>query len=286
MSLKKYYRSCKALARQVDRDRYLSALFASKEKRRYLFSIAAFNFEIARIRDHVTEPMIGELRLQWWRDAVDGRAAGDATRSPIASALIDTIKHFDLPRAYFHEIIDARAFDLYGDPMPTLARLETYLNSTSTSLMQLGAQILAGKETADTAEVAAHAGRAYAITGLLRSFAPHAARGQIYVPPLDVLARHAASGDDVISGRATVGVLAALREMRDLARFHLMEAQKRMVTLPKTVLPAFLPVELVAGSLERMEKPEYEPFKSQIQMPQWLRPWTLWRAARRLKSRG
>jgi phytoene synthase len=284
MSLKKNYRSCKALSRQVDKDRYLSALFALKEKRRYLFAFSAFNFEIARIRDHVTEPMMGELRLQWWRDAVDGKAAGDASRSPIASALGDTIQKFALPRSSFHELIDARTFDFYDDPMETFERLEIYLDSTAGSLMRLGARVLAGPETSAVSETAIHAGRAYALAGLLRSFAHHASRGQVFVP-IDVLTRHGATSDDVISGRATDGLKAALREMRDLARFHLMEAQKRMTTLPKEVLPAFLLVEMVPSYLARMEKPDYDPFKTQIVIPQWLRPWTLWRAARRLKSR-
>ena len=284
MSLKKNYRSCKALSRQTDKDRYLSALFAPKEKRRYLFALSAFNFEIARIRDHISEPMMGELRLQWWRDAIDNKAAGDASRAPIASAIADTIRNFDLPRASLHELIDARTFDLYDDPMETLERLEIYLDSTSGSLMRLAAKILSDLETTEISETAAHAGRAYAITGLLRAFAHHAAHGRLYVP-LDVLTRHGVTRDDVVSGRATEGIGKALREMRDLARFHLMEAQKRMAGLPKGILPAFLPVEMVPGYLARMEKPDYDPFRTQVAIPQWLRPWTLWRAARRFKSR-
>ena len=101
----------------------------------------------------------------------------------------------------------------------------------------------------------------------------------------DVLTRHGATRDDVISGLATEGIGKALREMRDLARFHLMEAQKRMAGLPKGILPAFLSIEMVPGYLARMEKPDYDPFRTQVAIPQWLRPWTLWRAARRFKSR-
>jgi phytoene synthase len=283
-SLQKNYRACKSLARQADKDRYLSALFAPKERRRYLFAISAFNYEVARIRDRVSEPMIGELRLQWWRDAVEGRGPNDASHGPITNALVDTISHCDLPRARFHELIDARTFDLYGDPMPTLAQFEIYLDSTSTSLMQLAARILDQTETREIDETALHAGRAYAITGLLRSFPHHASRGQVYIPQ-DLLARHSVTHDDIISGQATEGVRASLREMRDLARFHLMEARNRMVLLPKAVLPAFLPVEMVPDYLARMERPDYDPFTTQIQLPQFLRPWTIWRSARRLKSR-
>lgn len=283
-SLEKNYRTCKALARQTDKDRYLSVLFAPKDRRRYLFALSAFNFEVARIRDQITEPMMGEVRLQWWRDAVERKTAGEASRGPIADALADTISLFELPRARFHELIDARTFDLYNDPMTTLAQFEIYLDFTSASLIRLAVQIIGGPETPEINETAIHAGRAYAIIGLLRSFARHASRGQVYVP-LEVLDRHGATRDDVISGRPTEGVKRALREMRDLARLHIMEAQKRMVSLPENVLPAFMHVEMVPNYLTHMEKRGYDPFVAPIQLPQLLRPWIIWRAAKRLGSR-
>src|SRR6185312_5652950 len=125
MGLSADYRACRALVRAEDRDRYISVLFAPAAKRKYLFALYAFNAEIARVAEQVREPMMGELRLQWWRDAVDGHAAGDASRNPVAHALIDTIKTCNLSRAYFHELLDARAFDFYSEPMESLSRLET-----------------------------------------------------------------------------------------------------------------------------------------------------------------
>jgi len=227
---------------------------------------------------------MGEVRLQWWRDVVEKTMAGEVSHGPVADALADTISHFGLPRVLFQELIDARTFDLYNDPMATLTQFEIYLDSTSGSLIRLAAQIVGGRETQEINETATHAGRAYGITGLLRSFAHHAFRGQVYLP-LEVLARHGATRDEVISGRSREGVKRALREMRDLARFHMMEAQRRMVSLPKNVLPAFMPVEMIPSYLTRMERPGYDPFVTPIQLPQLLRPWTIWRAAKRLGSR-
>lgn len=282
MAIEADYRICKALAREGDRDRYVAALFAPAGKRRHLFALVAFNTEIARIRDLVSEPMLGEVRLQWWRDAIEGGASGDASGSPVANALADTIRRCELPRALLRESVDARAFDLYSDPMATLPQLETYLDSTSGSLVRLAAEILGGEETPEIAGGAAHAGRAYGIASLLGSFAPDTARGRIYLPPLDVLARHGSNAGEAVSGAVTPGLAAALREMRDLARFHLAEARKHIAALPKAVLPAFLPAELVPAYLERMESPgSYDPFRTRIEISPWRRPWTLWRAARR-----
>jgi phytoene synthase len=177
-------------------------------------------------------------------------------------------------------LIDARAFDFYSEPMQSLAQLEMYLDSTSGSLMRLAVEIL-GKENGERARAAQPAGRAYAITGLLRSFALHAARGRIFVPPLDVLKRHDADAADTLSGEATPALRAALREMRDLARFHLSEARKEIAAAPKMALAAFLPIELVSAYLDRMEADDYDPFRTRIELSPLKKPWLLWRAARR-----
>jgi phytoene synthase len=284
MDLPGDYRACRTLVRTEDRDRYLSVLFAPPEKRQHLFALYAFNIEIARIPELVREPMMGEMRLQWWRDALDGVAAGDVARNPVANALLDTMKCCDLSRALLSELIDARAFDLYGEPMESLARLESYLDSTSVSLMRLAAELLAGQETPEIVAAATRTGRAYAITGLLRSFAPHASRGRIFLPPLDVLARHGSSVEEAVSGAAKTSLHAALREMRDLARLHWMEGTKALSAIPKDARAAFLPAALVPAYLDQMEKRDYDPFRTRIEIPAWKRPWLLWRAARSFSS--
>jgi phytoene synthase len=281
MSLEADYAACRALVRTEDRDRYLSALFAPADRRKHLFALYAFNIEVARIPELVREPMMGEVRLQWWRDAIEGVAAGDVARNPVANALLETLSRSDLTKDYLCEMTDARGFDLYGEPMQTLAQLEAYLDSTSASLMRLATQILNGAETPETSAAAGHCGRAYAIVGLLRRFGPHAARGRIFLPSADVLTRHGSSVADAVSGAATEGLQAALREMRDLARFHWMETQKLFGAVPKSVRAALLPGALVHPYLDQMEKPGYDPFRTRIEIAPWKKPWLLWRAAHR-----
>jgi phytoene synthase len=278
------YRFCKQLVREFDRDHYLAGLLAPSAARKYLFALYAFNYEVARIRELVHEPMPGELRLQWWRDALTGSAHGDVARHPAASALLATIEQFSLPRAQFLELIDARTFDLYDDAMPDVAQLEIYCDSTAGALLRLAVTLLAGRELPGIAEPLRHAGRAYAITGLLRSFALHASRGQVYLP-LEVLARHGVTRDDIVSGKSAVGLPAALAEIRALARSHYQEASRRLASLPRETLPAFLPLELVPLYLDRMEQADYDPFKTPVEIPQWRRQWRLWRAARQRSRR-
>jgi phytoene synthase len=278
------YRFCRKLVRQHDKDRYLAGLLAPSAKRKHLFALYAFNYEIARIRELVHEPMPGELRLQWWRDALAGSARGDVARHPAASALLTTMERFSLPRAQCQELIDAHTFDLYDDPMPDRAQLEIYCDSTAGALFRLAVTLLAGRELQGIAEPLQHAGRAYAITGLLRVFALHASRGQLYLP-LDLLMRHGVEREYIVSGQGAPGLAPALAEFRALARGHYEEASRRMASLPREAAPALLPLELVPLYLDRMAAADYDPFKTPVEVPQWRRQWRLWRAARRL-SRG
>src|SRR6185503_16244699 len=97
-SMRGDFRSCRKLVREHGKDRYLAGLFAAASKRKHLFALYAFNYEIARIRELVHEPLPGEIRLQWWRDALQGSARGDVGRHPVAGALLTSIEQFSLPR--------------------------------------------------------------------------------------------------------------------------------------------------------------------------------------------
>jgi 15-cis-phytoene synthase len=273
------------LVRQTDKDRFLATLFAPQDKRKALFAILAFSAEIARVRDKVTDPMPGEMRFQWWRDALAGIGHGDVRDHPIAAAALDAIERYSLPVDAFFNLIEARAFDLYDDPMPTVLDLEGYCGETCSALIQLSSLVLADGKDPGTAEVAGHAGVAYAITGLLRAFPFHAARAQIYIPA-DILDRHGVVNSDIYSGRSTPALQAALAELRALARKHLEKTRFLVRTIRRDVAPAFLAVSLVEPYLQRMERADYDPFKTFVELPQWRRQWILWGAARKATKVG
>ena len=121
----------------------------------------------------------------------------------------------------------------------------------------------------------------YAMMGLLRALPWHAARGQVYLPS-DLLARHGASREDILSGRMTPGLAAALAEMRATARDHLARGLAELQAMPREFRPAFLPVVLVEPYLKLMERGDFNPFRTPADLPQWRRQWILWRAAQRI----
>jgi 15-cis-phytoene synthase len=273
------YSACEALVRDNDPDRFFATLFAPADKRPHIFALYAFNLEVARVREAVSEPMPGEIRLQWWRDALQGEARGDVRANPVAAALDHTIVRFRLPRSALVDLIDARVFDLYDDAPPTMTDLEGYCGETSSVLIRLASLILAEGADPGAVDAAGHAGVAYAITGLLRAFPWHARRGQVYVPA-DVLARHGVTRDDIVSGRGGPGLLSALAEMREFARGHLERARKLRGTIPPAIAPAFLPAALIPAYLKAMERRGYDPFQTIVDLPRWRKLAALLWAAR------
>jgi 15-cis-phytoene synthase len=278
--MRQAYRHCEQLVREADKDRFLASLFAPPDRRPALHALYAFDIEIARVRALSRQPLPGEIRLQWWRDVLHGERTGEATANPVAAALLDTIECAALSRKPLLELIDARAFDLYDEPMRTLEELETYCQTTSGHVLASAAHIVDPAPGPAVAELAAHTSVAAATTALLRTFALHASRRQLYVP-VEILQRHGVSADDIHAGRPSPGLPAALGELRGHARRHLKKAHDLMPATPRSTWAAFLPVVLVPLYLDRMEHADYDPFRTAIDVPQWRRQWALWRAAAR-----
>jgi phytoene synthase len=270
---------CEALVRAADRDRFLATLFAPRERRGALFALYAFNVEIARVREVVRDPVAGEIRLQWWSDVLAGDGRGEIEAHPVASALRASVARYGLPPERLQTTISARRFDLYDEPMATLADLEAYADGASSSLIALAAQILNGDGASDIDALSHHAGLAHVIAGLLKAFPFHAARGQLFVP-LELLERHGADREDVRIGRATPQLRSALADLRDSARRHLRQAQDMARTVSPDAMPALLPVALSGATLARMERGDYDPFVP-VEIAPWRRQWLIWRAARR-----
>ncbi len=274
------YAYCETLLRRDDPDRWLASLFVPAPARPHVHALYAFSLEIARVREIVSEPLLGEMRFQWWRDALEAPAGGEVQANPVAAALLDTIDRLDLPKEPLLGLIEARLFDLYDEPMESVAALEAYAKATSSSLFRLATLVIDPVHAVQGLGAADHAGIAYALTGLLRALPWHHARGQAYVP-LETLRGHGASRDDLAAGSASPAVHAALADLRALVRAHLETFSARLSSVPDQSRPATLAAGLCEAYLRQMEKRSYDPFTTVVELPQWRRQWILWRAARR-----
>ncbi len=275
------YSHCEALVRTADKDRFLAGLFAPAERRRHLFALYAFNIEIARVREAARTPMAGEIRLQWWRDALGETGRGEVRANPVADALLDTITACKLPTEPLLDLIEARSFDLYDDPMPSLDALYGYVRKTSSVLIELAAMILAGPDPMARG-LAGPAGIGSGLARLLQAFPAHAAQGRLYLPR-EVLDRHGVDVADIGARRSTPQLRAALADLRARARLELEQTAEARAVLPPPAFPAFLAVALARPLLDRLEAHADDPF-TPVEVPQWRRQWALWRAARKFRA--
>ncbi len=263
--------------RAADQDRYLTALYAPADKRDALFSLYAFNAEIAGIRDRIHEPLPGEVRLQWWRDVI--AAGGEAGAGhPVAETLNATIAASKLPKLAFENMLEARIFDLYDDPMPSRTDLEGYCGETAAALIQLAAMVLDPVEAPRFAELAGRAGCAQAITGLLLLLPLHRKRGQCFVPA-DILGAAGSSPEEFVAGDGGPGAQRAVAAMIALAREHLSAFERGAATLPVSLRAAFLPLTLPRAYLDRMEGARHSPFDGVARLSALRRHWLLLRRA-------
>ncbi len=261
------------LLRRRDRDRFQTALFAPAAHREALFTLYAFNSEIARVREIVSEPSLGLFRLGWWREAIEAAyEAGAEPRHVVALPLSRLIRERSLSRAHFERLIAARESDLEAEAPPDLEALEAYAAASSGSLVGLALEIL-GASSAEALAAANDVGIAYALAGLLRGLAAFAGRGRPFIP-LDIAARAGLSAQDLERRRGTPALAAAAAEIAAAASSRLAEARERRSLLPRAALPALLPALIAEQSLLRLKRAGYDPFAPRFRERD---PWQSWR---------
>lgn len=207
--------ACAELVERGDPDRFRAVMAAPPEARAQLFPLYAFNLEVARAPWVTQEPLIAEMRLQWWRDVVENTASGAARAHEVAGPLHGLIQDFGLPVLVLDRLITARRWDIHRDPHADAAALDAYLDDTGAGLIWLAARALGAPDGAE-AQVRAY-GWATAAAGYLRAVPELRARGRQPLPE---------------------GMEAA-----DLARLgleRLAEARKGRKAVPREVAPALL----------------------------------------------
>jgi phytoene synthase len=269
---------CAETVRSHDFVRYASTLFAPPERRRPLLALYAFNAEISRVHEQVSQPLPGEIRLQWWTDMLSGTGHGGIEGNPVAAELLRTVNNHHLPVQRLSRLIEEHLFDLYNDPMPTMAALEGYINDISTTLFALAARVVSGQASDEIDHLARHAGLAQGIVRLVAALPLDASRRKLFVP-LQLLQQHGSGVEEVFEARQTPQFRAALDQLIGEARTHLNTALALLPTVPSPVRVVFLPLALVERDLKRMARADTNPFA--LPVTSRLRIlWTLWRAAR------
>ena len=267
---------CLATLRDTDRDGYLACLLSPADKRASLAALYAFKAEIARIRDSVRDALPGEVRMQWWRDLLDGNPHGDSQSHPVAAALLAAIEQYRLPRPVLANMIEARIFDLYDDLFEDRNALEGYAGETASALIQLASLVLSPEDASSSAEAAGHAGVAQAMAGILLLMPLHRRRGQVYIPA-DMLAAAGLDRETFLEGQDRQRIGIAIEIFAAHALDHIEKA--RRVKISRTVFAAYLPVALSGPVILAARKAGAGVFEGELQLSQLRRQWLLAKAS-------
>jgi len=240
-----------ALVRRHDRDRFQTVLFAPAARREALFALYAFNHEIARVRERVTEPTLGRIRLEWWRETVAAAYEdGPVRHHDVVEALTDAIRAHGPTREHFDRLTDARERDLAEQAPASLAALENYAEAVSARLVYLALELL-GVDDPAAHQAGFHVGIAYGLAGLLRA-RPYQAHASRPLVPAEVAA-------------------AASR--------HLTLARSLRWAVPRAALPALLPAIVAERYLRRLKRAGCDPFDKTVTARDPLQSWRLAAAA-------
>lgn len=232
---------CGEQAREQDRDRFRVSLFEPLEIRRQIWALLAFNSEIAKTREVVTETQIGHIRLQWWRDKIqevyDQKTAG-LQNHQILSELEYTINKHCLAKDHFDHLIYAREFDLEDVPPSSVDGLIKYAELTSQPLAKLVTDI----EGVNVEEkVLNDVSAGYAITGLIRSIPYHARQNRLFLPS-DMLREEGIGLPEIVRGKKQDKLKNIVAQIHDIALKLLSypQSQSQFLNLSKLTALSYL----------------------------------------------
>ena len=266
---------CAEEVRRQDWERFICALFAPLAAREPLFALLAFNQEIAKTRESVSEPILGEMRLQWWRDALDrvyeGEPDGPQTGHYVLDALTDAIRTHHLPRESFDMLIDGRSRDLDPEPMRDVGALTNYAEATSGQLNLLMLEILGvsrrempDAERSSIRSAALGLGTAWALVGQLRVIPQRMPAGPCFLPA-DLLTE---AGLDPLGGwgdGAADALAAPVSVVAELAGEQFQQARSVARKMHRDFLPAMLPAVLASVYLKRLRRAANNPFDRRVE---------------------
>ncbi|KAG8989087.1 hypothetical protein FRB90_002404, partial [Tulasnella sp. 427] len=274
---------CRDLVRKHDYDSFLTSYFYPRRTHDAYFALRAFNVELALVREAVSQPMIGKMRMQFWRDAVKEFQKDKPPYHPVALALYQASKDFKLPAYHLNRIIDARDQDLVAPTHPTVDSVATYGESTSSTMLYLLLSMLNQSSSDTLAHAASHIGVASSFATLLRALPFHASQRRMVIP-VELTSKNGVKEEEVYRrGGHAEGISDAVFDFASVANDHLLTARQLFKedggNVPAEAMPVFLSAVPVASFLEQLEKVNFDAFESSLQKRDWRLPWKIWRAS-------
>lgn len=257
--LEKNINFCRDMVQQDDRARYETVLFAPRSQQASLWALYAFNQEVAKTRENVTEPALGEIRLQWWRDVVEELRSGTVREHPVITALAAVGPSKPVFKL-LDDLIDARGRDLYDEGPADQPALEDYADSVGGALCEAALRLCQDTEpTKQSIDIVRKCGSAWAMLGLVRAIPFHWASNRNYVPGDKGKASLATTDADKMYALAKESI----DQMIYFSVTQLSEMKKASQILPKDSQHLLLLNAQLELYIEALDQAGNNPFKVQ-----------------------
>ncbi|XP_072855243.2 NADH dehydrogenase (ubiquinone) complex I, assembly factor 6 isoform X1 [Pogona vitticeps] len=249
---------CMDLVRKRDYESFLCSLLLPAESRHSAFALRAFNVELAQVKDSVSQKIIGLMRIEFWRKAVEDMYHNDPPHQPVAIELWKAIRRQKLTKMWLMKIIDEREKNLDDRPYRDISELEKYAENTQSALLYLTLEMLGVKDIhADHA--ASHIGKAQGIVTCLRATPYHASRGLVFLP-MDICMLHDVSQEDFVRRNREKKVRDVIYDIASQAHVHLEHARSFRKNVPVKAFPAFLCTVAIEDFLNKIQKVDFDIF--------------------------
>jgi len=248
------------LVKREDRDRYLTALFAPPMVRGALLALYAFNAEVSRIREATSEALIGQIKLEWWREmiALIYEGGAEPQGNPVVEGLASIVEFHKLNRVHFDELLNCRAADMSEEAPKDMLALETYAEGTSARLLWLALEILDVRDDASTS-AAQHVGIAWSLAGIMRAVLFHARENRLMLPQ-DVMDANNLGGQDALRRKNADKISHIIEQIGSVARLHLEKAKAFQGSVDKRAVSTLLLGVLAGQYLKGAAKRGYDVF--------------------------
>ncbi len=257
------------IVHEKDRDRFITVMMLPTVLREDAFTVYAFNHEVAKTKDTVSEGMLGRIRLQWWREAVAECYDGTPRRHEITRPLADIITRREIPKGLFDQLIDAREKDLEEEPVQTLSELMTYADATGGNSLKLAAWSIGGKDDLSQ-QVAGKVGTAWALIGLMRSL-PFHLRAKVQWMPEELVARHGVDGRKMRDLVVSKELNQAVGEIGSIAIDLIKDARESNHRLPKEISGIYQLAGLTQSYAKQLQKASWNPYDPSMAQPSGFR---------------
>ncbi|XP_067006812.1 NADH dehydrogenase (ubiquinone) complex I, assembly factor 6 isoform X1 [Anabrus simplex] len=254
---------CVDMVRTHDYENFLCTLLLPNECRTSAFAIRAFNIEVARVQDSVSEVTIGQMRMKFWEDTLEKIYQNDVPKHPVAMELYRAVKRHKLSKRYLKRLISVRANHLITSTYPNIEAMESYAENSVSSVLYLMLEC-SGLQNVHADHAASHLGKAQGITNLIRSI-PHNAQHRVIPLPQDVLVKHSVSQEMVVRGSREKPLRDVIFDVACRARQHLDKARSLSSDVPKSAHVIFLPAITIDSYLEKLQQSDFDVFDGSLQ---------------------